>query len=222
MRLFIFLIFILFNVSISFAAIDNAGTVTVKDGNIYYTSGQNQTLQITHSASDTSPVLSPDKTMIAFVRKTKDPIPERCLDLSDAKYGNQIWLYNLASKEEKLLVANNYDCSNPQTKILDPTSLQFSSDNKILYFITSGWVTSGALHAVNIDGKDLRFIIPANSVEVVSNGRYEGYLIVMQHRYFIGGGSYDWYWLFSPQGKEEGTLGESISQDQRDFIESRQ
>ena len=29
-----------------------------------------------------------------------------------------------------------------------------------------------------------------------------------QHRYFIGGGSYDWYWLLKPDGKEVGPVGE--------------
>jgi len=52
----------------------------------------------------------------------------------------------------------------------------------------------------------------------VSKGQYKGYLIVNQHRYFIGGGSYDWYWLFSPAGKEAGPFGETISEDQRKFV----
>ena len=27
-------------------------------------------------------------------------------------------------------------------------------------------------------------------------------LIVLQHRYRPQGGSYDWYWLYTPQGKQ--------------------
>ena len=30
----------------------------------------------------------------------------------------------------------------------------------------------------------------------------------MQHRYFLGGGSLDWYWLFTPTGKEVSPVGE--------------
>jgi hypothetical protein len=45
-------------------------------------------------------------------------------------------------------------------------------------------------------------------------------LIVNQHRYFLGGGSYDWYWVFSPNGKEEGPLGPEIVKNQRDVLES--
>ena len=29
--------------------------------------------------------------------------------------------------------------------------------------------------------------------------------------YFIGGGSYDWYWLLTPEGKEIGPLGDESS-----------
>jgi hypothetical protein len=56
-----------------------------------------------------------------------------------------------------------------------------------------------------------RFIQPANELEVITSGEYQGYLALQQHRYFIGGGSYDWYWLFTPDGKEIGPLGEELS-----------
>ena len=32
---------------------------------------------------------------------------------------------------------------------------------------------------------------------------------MLQHRYFLGGGSYDWYWLLRPDGKEVGPVGET-------------
>ena len=31
---------------------------------------------------------------------------------------------------------------------------------------------------------------------------YAGFLLVSQHRYFLAGGSYDWYWLVSPEGQK--------------------
>ena len=34
-----------------------------------------------------------------------------------------------------------------------------------------------------------------------------------QHRYFLGPGSYDWFWLFRPDGTEVGPVGE----DTEDF-----
>ena len=43
------------------------------------------------------------------------------------------------------------------------------------------------------------------------SGEYRDFLIVQQHRYFLGGGSFDWYWLFRPDGKEVGPIGENAN-----------
>jgi len=52
------------------------------------------------------------------------------------------------------------------------------------------------------------FVCPALEFEVVPSGEYRDCLLVAQHRYFIGGGSYNWFWLLRPDGKEEGPVGE--------------
>ncbi len=163
--------------------------------------------------------MSPDKKMIAFVRKGNNLIPNECDAFTEAEYGNQIWVYEIESKKEKLLVKGNLKCDEPEKQIIDPSHLLFSPDNQTLYFMTSAWVTSGALHAVKIGSAKQNYIVPANEFEVISNGQYKGYLIVYQHRYFVGGGTYDWYWLISPNGREEGPLGEEITEIQRKYIE---
>jgi hypothetical protein len=48
-------------------------------------------------------------------------------------------------------------------------------------------------------------------LRVVPFGEYRDHLLVQQHRYFLGGGSYDWFFLFTPGGKEVGVVGEDIS-----------
>ena len=45
-------------------------------------------------------------------------------------------------------------------------------------------------------------------VKIVPSGEYKDCLLVQQHRYFVGGGSYDWFWLVRPDGKELGPVGE--------------
>ena len=43
---------------------------------------------------------------------------------------------------------------------------------------------------------------------------YKDHLIVLSHRYFFLGGSYDWYWLYDAAGKNElGPLGEFASRE---------
>ncbi len=101
---------------------------------------------------------------------------------------------------------------------IDEESLKFSPDGKRLYFITSAWVTSGALHRVNVDGSGERFVAAANSLKVLGSGSYKGHLIISQHRYFLGGGSYDWYYVFTPQGKEVGPLGADLARVNWDLL----
>ena len=220
MRLFAALLLTLF-ACLSFASelpCQKKPSVFSRSGNIYMQT-PNHAIQITSSGTDSSPVLSSNKKMVAFIRTGNKVIPEECEANVDTQYGNQIWIYNLSTKKDHLLVANNFQCKEPEKKIIDPADLLFSPDNKTLYFITSAWVTSGALHAVNIDNAKQRYITPANEFKVISKGENKGYLIVNQHRYFIGGGTYDWYWLMSPDGKEEGPLGPEITKDQITFIE---
>jgi len=196
--------------------------VFVKEGNIYYEPSVGKRIRLTARNIDSSPILSPDRHVIAFVRRSKKVIPNECASFADSgsKYGSEIWIFDVETRKERLLVTNNFDCNNPEKLIVDPKYLQFSPDGKTLYFVTSAWVTSGAVHAVNSDGNGLRFVIPGSSLEVIPKGEYKGYLIVNQHRYFLGGGSYDWYWVFSPNGKEEGPLGSEIEKSQRDILES--
>jgi len=206
MRLFSFIACLFVIASSSFAS------VFVKAGNIYY-SHEGQDIQLTNTNQDCSPTLSPNKKLVAFIRTGHQIIPQKCLDFSDisSKYGNQIWIYNIANKTERLLVDNNFSCNKPKKRIVDPQQLHFSPNSKTLYFVTSAWVVSGAVHAINVDGTNYRYIQPANELEVITSGDYQGYLALQQHRYFLGGGSYDWYWLYTPDGKEIGPLGEELS-----------
>jgi len=191
-----------------------------KAGNIYYTATSGHTIQITHSGKDSEPALSLDKKWIAFVRIGNQIIPKDCDGNTEKNTGNQLWIYNIATKNERLLVANNFQCNKPEKQIIDPSELMFSPDSKILYFITSAWTTSDALHGVNIDGTHQHYIAPANSVEIITKGTYKGYFIINEHRYFLPpGGSYNWYWLVSPDGKDEGPLGEEVTNEQRNFLE---
>ena len=108
----------------------------------------------------------------------------------------------MKTKKERLFVANKFACEEPTEKIVDSQNLQFSPDSKELYFETSAWTVSGAIHAVQIDGKNLRFVTDGSEYHVVMRGHYKGDLIVNQHRYHDRGGSYDWDWLFTPTGKQ--------------------
>ena len=136
-------------------------------------------------------------------------------------YAQQIWIYDVKSKKQKVLVHANFACNDPEKQILDPQELKFSPDGKKLYFMTTGWVTSAALHVVSVDGKQEHYLIPANDYSIIPKGQYKGYIIAWQHRYFIAPGSYNWDSLYAPSGKKIGSLGKEVTKDQMDYLESK-
>ncbi len=146
--------------------------VFAKEGDIYCKISSKKTLRLTAKNIDSNPILSPNKRVLAFTRKSHRIIPNECLAFAGnhGKYGNEIWIYDFESKKSRRIVANNFDYSHPKKQIVNPSYLQFSPDSKTLYFITSAWATSGAVHAVNADGSGIRYIVPGNQLEVISKG----------------------------------------------------
>jgi len=172
-------------------------------------------VHLTFSGKDRSPKLSPDGHHVVFIRKSKRhailTIGAESDYHGDEILADQIWVMDVNTGEQRLLVKDGIPVKGNVTKecermiaFIDDDSLCFSPDGGSLYFIGSAWVTSGALHVVNLrTGRD-RFIAAANAVDVVPSGKYVGNLIVQQHRYFLGCGAYDWYWLITQKATNSG------------------
>jgi hypothetical protein len=95
--------------------------------------------------------------------------------------------------------------------ICDFANTQFNAMGTLLYFETPAWATSGAIHVLDMATGKERLFMPGNGVEVLAtckDKRYRDDVIVSQHRYFVFSGSYDWSFLFTPEGKEVGPLGD--------------
>jgi hypothetical protein len=90
-------------------------------------------------------------------------------------------------------------------------SPQFSADGDRVYFWGAQAAVSGAVGVVDLASGQMKIICGGHNVEVVSRGEFRGDLIVQKHKYFVGGGSYDWYWLLTPDGEEIGPLGDDPS-----------
>ena len=91
-------IFLFFNLLGSNAI---AESVYQMAGNIYLHSKFGDiTTQLTKSFYDSNPVLSPNEQWVAFLRKSRFPIPKTCHDYYDPRdrYGNEIWIYDLKTK----------------------------------------------------------------------------------------------------------------------------
>ena len=185
-----------------------AQTVSVKDGNIQFTDKAGTTTALTAGGRDSDPVLAPDRKWVVFVRKIEG---KKIATGSDEMDPTELWQVRVDGKEPTMLLRCR-DAKGDQDHVLAAfQALQFSTNGKLVYFISPQWATSGAVHVVDTTNRKERYLFPGNDIRVVAAGEYKDCLLVQQHRYFIGGGAYDWYWLFRTDGKEIGPVGEDTS-----------
>ena len=182
-------------------------TVSVKDGNVQFTDKSGKTTALTSGGRDSDPVLAPDGKWVAFVRKVEG---KKIATGSDEVDPRQLWQVRVDGKEPTMLLRCG-ESDHVESAIAGFDNLQFSTNGKLLYFVTPAWATSGAVHVIDTTNRKERYVIAGNNLKVVKAGEYKDCLLVQQHRYFIGGGSYDWFWLFQPDGKEVGPVGEDTS-----------
>jgi hypothetical protein len=182
-------------------------TVSVKDGDIQFTDKSGKTTALTSSGRDSDPILAPDGKWIAFVRKVEG---RKIATGSEEMEPTELWQIRVDGKEPSMLVRCR-DSEKMESVIGGFETLQFSTDGKLLYFVTPAWATSGAVHVVDTTKRKERYLFPGNNLKVVPVGEYKDCLLVQQHRYFVGSGSYDWFWLLRPDGKEVGPVGEDTS-----------
>ena len=192
-----------------------AQTVTVESGNIVYTAPGAPPRRLTDYRIDSDPALSPDGRWIVFVRRAPQT---RAYRPNSPTHG----LYRIGIDGSGLthLLAGRPD-SVPERSLGMLSSPAFSPDGGTVYFMAAGWVTSGAVHALDLETRTSRFVAPGNELRVVPAGQYAGHLVVQQHRYFLGGGAYDWYWLLTPEGKEVGAIGETLDTFWEAYVETR-
>jgi len=214
-KIVIFAILFFFSATASFA--QEYPKTFSKKGNVYLEAQKGEILQLTKIGKDRGPKLSPDKTKVVFLRKTKKRA-HHPLDLpeftDEMRTADEVFVYDLKDKKERVIFEGGM-CDKINEEV--PVHIfywdffaEFSSDSQKIYFLVPCAVTSSSVIEINIDGSGGRFVCHGNAVYVIKKGEYKDNLIVEKHKYFMVGapGSYDWYWIVSPDGKEIGPLGE--------------
>ena len=197
-----------------FAGVANAASVREQDKNIVYVGDDGVSRQLTSQHIDSNPLLSPDGQTVVFGRTTQ----EKAVDSEELE--REIWLSDISGKEVRRLLATHHDES-PEKTLTQFNNWIFSADGKQLYFLTAAWAVSNALHVLDLATGKEHFITDANDVLVIGKGKYANHLVVSKHKYFKGGGSSDYYWLVTPEGREIKKVGEDDEQAER-FIRKQQ
>ena len=178
----------------------SAGTVSVERGNIVYRDGTDRLRALTTTGDCADLALSRDGRLAAFTRRQQE-VEERAAPLVD------VWLLRLVDYSARRLVVAKYG-RHPEEELSGIDKLAFSLNGSELYFVSSAWATSGAIHAVAVSGGHPRFVVAGNNFAIVERGKFAGFLLVHQHRAKRGGGAWNPYALVSPAGDVVKVLGE--------------
>jgi len=183
----------------------HAASVSVVGGNVLLRQDDGgETKRLTSSGLDLEASLSPDGKTVAFVRHTPATSVETALGDEEAR---EIWTVAADGTGAGRRLRGRARAK-PEATLAAFEQPRFSPDGQLVYFLSSAWVTSAAVHALDLRTGAVRFVCAGNSLEVIQHGRYAGHLVVGQHRYFLAGGSYDWLWLVAPDGRAVGPVGE--------------
>lgn len=174
-------------------AAEAAPRVSVEGGNVLIEDGGAKK-QLTRSGRDSDPVLSPDGRFVVFTREPEKKPADECGDRAQA---DRLMRIGADGNGEAVLVRGRAG-RKPEERLCGFTAKQFSSDGRLIYFLTPGWATSGALHIYDFNARAERFVVDASGLLVLSACRNEhkDRVAIMRHKYFVFGGSYDWYWLY--------------------------
>lgn len=179
-------------------------------GNIYFDRNGVKT-KLTGSEMDVDPVLAPNGAYVVYTRQGRGRTLhdyDASQECSTEPRPDELRQINVDGSGDKLVLRGRK--GDPKHQLCDFRQKQFGSDGRRLYFLSPGWATSDALHVLDTRSGDERFVMPANDLLVLSfcPNQYKDDLVVLAHRYFAFGGSYDWYWLYDPSGKDQlGPLG---------------
>src|SRR5437763_780812 len=109
-----------------------AQTVSVKDGSIQFTDKAGVTTALTSGGRDSNPVLGLDGKWVAFVRKVDG---KKIATGSDEVGPTELWQVRTDGKEASMLVKCRAS-EKPESVIAAFENVQFSTNGKLLYFIT--------------------------------------------------------------------------------------
>jgi hypothetical protein len=174
----------------------DAQSVSVTAGNIVFHPLGGVERRITGGGLDSMPNLSFDGRWIVFVRRTPRDTVNTSLGWEER---TELWVIRADGSNARRLLRGR-EGNAPESTLADFGNPLFSPDGRTVYFASRGWVTSDALHAVEVVTGRERFICGANTFELLTVGRYRGDLMVGQHRYGTSG-SFDGTWIVSPHGK---------------------
>jgi hypothetical protein len=197
-----------------FATGASGQTVSIKDGNVFFTAKDGSTIQITSSGLDSDPSLSLNHKLVVFVRRTPSLKIETGLGLPADK--NELWIAETSRTEppRRVLVGHAGGFKADENLVLAGFgSPQFSPDASRIYFGAETWAMQYSFRMLDLRSERVRFLYAGLGLEVLQTGKYAGYLIALKTIPSVIVARIFRYWLLDPEGKDVGEIGGDESHD---------
>lgn len=184
-------------------------------GNIFIKDQDGKVTRLTSAGKNRNPLISPDEKNLVFLRKSTNTAISPHYGILDNtgedSLADQIWNIDLKTGKEKCLVSDEdktpREGGHTRTRAFIDR-IRFSPDGSKLYFLTEASPLVDALYVVDIRTQKDMFFTYALNFDVIFSGKYNNHLIVHKHKYFLGGGAYNWYWLVNEKGQEIDAIAE--------------
>ena len=180
-------------------------SVTFDKGNLWFTDGAGRKAQLTRSGSVLEYDLSPDSKWVAFRRG----VGRTDVGFTDelTVEASEIWIVQTDGHNARRLIKSE-PCSGPHNcDLFNLMAPQFSIDGRTLFFEAQCYATDDCIQSIDLRTGRRAMISGGGGLTVIKEGQYRGNLMIHQHRYFLCGGSYDWFYVVKPDGKEVGPMG---------------
>ena len=184
-------------------------SVSATDGNIVFIDQNGTRRLLTSSHLDSEPSLSVDGSHVVFVRRTPGhPIDTGIGSVDD----NELWTVPVDRPQElrRVLAGHSGGYNQEKNLVLAGFAVpQSSQDGTKVYFISTTWVTSAAIHVLNPSTGQTKLLYAGLDVEVIREGSYKGFLIGTKDPSTADRGRIVEYWLLDPDGREVRRIGET-------------
>jgi hypothetical protein len=189
-----------------------AGRVFEHDGGIYLARA-GRTNELPTLRGFTDPALSVNGRMIVCVKRMHKPVAERVE--ADDTLKTELWLYDMKAQRLQLILTERRKSPLPDHGIFRWFSQpRFAWNGRTIYFMADvGAAVTKTVAMIDTANGTVHEVSLGLDYYVVRDKQFgwQDYLVVLKHKYIAGGGSYNWYWLVKPDGKEIDPVGESVA-----------
>ncbi len=195
-------------------SIANQPDISITDeGQVIYYSGDGSPTRLSPPGKFMQAALAPDDRTVAFIEILVEGTPA----YDDTR--TQLWIADGQTGQARILFKPR-PADDRKANMAALWKPVFSLNGGFVYVESEAWVTSSAIHQINVKTGVEKYVVDGSIHALVRTGPYRGYLLVQRHLYPKNpeDGAYDEVHLIRPDGKfilavpgsKDGDPGEAV------------